>query len=446
MALRQAVIIIHGMGEQKPMDTLRGFVAAVLSQTKSTPRVFSKPDRMSETFELRRLTAAGDRRRPVTDFYEYYWAYQTDGTTLKHVRAWFRTLLFRSPRKVPPSLRLLWVIGWAVAALAGYLAITRLLRPEAAPVPVTIIGLLILVLGAVVQGFAISYLGDVARYLSPAPYNIATRQRIRSEGISLLRKLHESNRYDRIVVVGHSLGSVIGYDVLGHLWSEVSAIYTEVDRPDQTDLRLTEGVGKALAASRGAEKLEEYRHCQRTLWQSQRKSGNPWLVSDFVTLGSPLANAAFLLARDGQDLLERQELRELPTCPPQVDDGAYSYRQNYVFNGSKRSRRVLHHAALFACTRWTNIYVPLRFGFLGDWVAGAMQPAFGPGIKDIALTKSAFRNLPLVAHIKYWAPKHTGANRGLTDLCRSLDLDSIEWLHSPRLEARNRLPASPPSG
>lgn len=446
MALRQAVVIIHGMGEQKPMDTLRHFVAAVLSQAKPMPTLFSKPDRMSETFELRRLTASGDRRRPVTDFYEYYWAYQIEGTTLKHVRAWFRTLLFRSPRKVPASLQFFWVLGWVVVAVAGYLALTKLLKPAAAPAPVTITGLLILGLGALVQGFAISSLGDVARYLSPAPYNISTRQRIRSEGIALLRKLHESNRYDRIVVVGHSLGSVIGYDILGHLWAQMNAIYTEVDRPDQAVLRVTEGVGKALAATGDVEKLEEYRQCQRELWQSQRESGNPWLVNDFVTLGSPLANAAFLLARDEADLRARQELRELPTCPPQVDDGAYSYRQNYMFNGSKRSVRVLHHAALFACTRWTNIYAPLRFGFLGDWVAGAMQPVFGSGIKDIALTESAFRNLPLVAHTKYWAPQHPGPRKGLTDLCRSLDLDSVQWLRSPRLEARNLLPTPPPSG
>jgi hypothetical protein len=444
MALRQAVVIIHGMGEQKPMETLRGFVAAVLSQARPAPRLFSKPDRMSETFELRQLTAAGDRRRPVTDFYEYYWAYQTDGTSLKHVRAWFRTLLFRSPRKVPPSLRFLWIMGWVVLAAAGLLAVTKLLWPAAAPTSVTITGLLIVGLGAIAQGFAIAWLGDVARYLSPAPNNIAIRQRIRAEGISLLRKLHESDRYDRVVVVGHSLGSVIGYDILGHLWAQMNTVYEEVDRPDQTALRITEGIGKALVATGDPEKREEYRRSQRSLWQAQREGGNPWLVSDFVTLGSPLANAAFLLARDEADLRARQELRELPTCPPQVDDGAYSYRRKYTFNGGLRSRQILHHAALFACTRWTNIYVPLRFGFLGDWVGGPMARTFGPGITDVPLTKSAFRKLPLVGHIKYWARGNIGPGKGLTDLCRALDLDSVKWLRSPRLEARNRLPTSPP--
>jgi hypothetical protein len=442
--LRQAVVLIHGMGEQKPMDTLRSFVSAVLSQAKPR-RLFSKPDRMSETLELRRLTASGDRRRPITDFYEYYWAYQMEGTTFKHVRAWFRTLLLRSPRNVPPSLRFLWALGWMVLAVAGYLALANLLRPAAAPAPVTWTGLALLGFGALVQVFAISSLGDVARYLSPAPYNIAIRQRIRSEGIALLRKLHECGRYDRIIVVGHSLGSVIGYDILGHLWAQMNTKFTHVDRPDQTTLQVTEGVGKVLVATGDEVKLKEYRRCQRQLWLAQREWGSDWLISDFVTCGSPLANAAFLLARDQADLRARQELRELPTCPPQVDDGAYSYRQGYMFNGANRSMQILHHAALFACTRWTNIYAPLRYGFLGDWVSGPIRPAFGAGVMDIPLTKSAYRSLPLVAHTKYWAPKHTGPGEGLLDLCQSLDLDSVDWLRGPRLAAANLLPTPPSS-
>ena len=35
----------------------------------------------------------------------------------------------------------------------------------------------------------------------------------------ILQKLHERG-YERIVIVGHSLGSVIGYDVLTHAWAQ----------------------------------------------------------------------------------------------------------------------------------------------------------------------------------------------------------------------------------
>src|SRR5439155_3474313 len=43
--------------------------------------------------------------------------------------------------------------------------------------------------------------GDAARYLSPLPQNIKLRQTIRSEGLKLLRTLHDSRDYDRIIVV-----------------------------------------------------------------------------------------------------------------------------------------------------------------------------------------------------------------------------------------------------
>ncbi|MEW8268619.1 MAG: hypothetical protein AB2731_20955 [Candidatus Thiodiazotropha sp.] len=55
--------------------------------------------------------------------------------------------------------------------------------------------------------------GDAARYLRPAAQNIQRRQEIRTAGVDLLKNLHDRG-YDRIIIVGHSLGSVIGYDIL----------------------------------------------------------------------------------------------------------------------------------------------------------------------------------------------------------------------------------------
>ena len=67
--LRQAVVVIHGIGEQRPMDTLRGFANAVLSDNPAAdPKYRSKPDAMSELLETRCLQAPGTRQRPLTDF------------------------------------------------------------------------------------------------------------------------------------------------------------------------------------------------------------------------------------------------------------------------------------------------------------------------------------------------------------------------------------------
>ena len=75
---------------------------------------------------------------------------------------------------------------------------------------VTAVGALVV---GVVDLVGLRFVGDAARYLSSSPSNIKMRQEIRSEGVQLLRKLHEQG-YGRIVVVGHSLGSVIAYDIL----------------------------------------------------------------------------------------------------------------------------------------------------------------------------------------------------------------------------------------
>jgi len=68
--------------------------------------------------------------------------------------------------------------------------------------------------------------GDAVRYLTPSPQNIDSRYKIRQKGVDLLKKLHEKKDkkgnplYRRIVIVGHSLGSVVGYDIITNLWHD----------------------------------------------------------------------------------------------------------------------------------------------------------------------------------------------------------------------------------
>ena len=79
--------------------------------------------------------------------------------------------------------------------------------------------------------------GDAARYLDVSAQNVARRYDIIRGGIDMLRKLHEEReeshetiatkrriryRYSRVVLVGHSLGSLIAYDLVRHYWMEVN--------------------------------------------------------------------------------------------------------------------------------------------------------------------------------------------------------------------------------
>lgn len=38
------------------------------------------------------------------DFYEYYWAHHTVGTTFEHVKSWLLSVMFRKPSDFPKPL------------------------------------------------------------------------------------------------------------------------------------------------------------------------------------------------------------------------------------------------------------------------------------------------------------------------------------------------------
>src|SRR6185436_5005644 len=101
---RQALILIHGIGEQRPMETLRGFVDAVLNQGPSTSladaKYYSKPDMLADNLELRRLVSAGGRD-DRTDFYEFYWAHLIPTAAWDRLASWYWVLMWRRPKDVP---------------------------------------------------------------------------------------------------------------------------------------------------------------------------------------------------------------------------------------------------------------------------------------------------------------------------------------------------------
>ena len=102
---KQAVVVIHGIGEQRPLETLRSFVETVyqrdLSLTEDHPghrvndpalglghRVCLGPDQATGSVELRRITTPTNRAGVGTDFFEFYWADIMQGTPAELVTAW----------------------------------------------------------------------------------------------------------------------------------------------------------------------------------------------------------------------------------------------------------------------------------------------------------------------------------------------------------------------
>jgi hypothetical protein len=425
--MKQAVVIIHGIGEQKPMSTLRSFVRAVLGPPPAgRDNYWSKPDPMSELFELRRLQAIG---RPKTQFYEYYWAYNVEGTTIWQVVAWLWSLICRSGKDVPRSALSLW---WLLRILAVVFAVLTATGVTAglwdwkqALKLLSLPWVLVVACGGGIYFFLLYYLGDAARYCSANPQNIRLRQTIRAEGLKLLRTLHESGEYGRIIVVGHSLGSVIGYDLVKRLWQEYHELYpglekdskiqaavrAAMDRKEGLQHEMRDGIsalGEALQASSDDEQVKAYQAKQQSVLAELQFMGNPWRISDFITLGCPLVHMMLLLADSKDDFEDRKRQREFPTCPPQPDDKGYAFSGKVpveLGDGKKFTPLYLHHAAPFAVTRWTNLYFPARFGLFGDIVGGPLRPELGHGILDLPVRTQAlsgFMNHTLLAHTSYW--------------------------------------------
>ena len=409
---KQAVVIIHGIGEQRPMDTLRSFVNAVVPPgTDGASQYYNKPDEMSGSFELRRLVTVDSR--PRTEFYEFYWAHRMPHATWTRIMAWLHLLVFRSKSQIPEQLRGLWWIAWTGISLAAMVfgaaslfALWPALAPEWWPksgigfsaIPLLALGL------AAAQAFILSYIGDAAIYLSAHPSTVAARQDIRSAGVALIESLHAKGDYDRIVIVGHSLGSVIGYDIIKHLWQRLHESHGSPDRPGNDALKKVESLARM---DRNA--VQDSKTCAQAchdavhaLWHEQRSQGFPWLVTDFVTLGSPLAHATLLLAdnRTRFDRLIRE--RELPVAPPLPDSGnGIAYHIPYQrSDGAPRSIAALHHAAPFAVTRWTNIYFPCRNVISGDVVGGPISTLFGPAILDVPVNTRRMNGF--LSHTFYW--------------------------------------------
>ena len=309
------------------------------------------------------------------------------GTAWRHVTAWAWTLLFQRPGKVPLRLKGAWRFSWALVLIGAgacvLIAFQGWMNVARWPLVVIFVGITLGLLRSIGTYVGLGYVGDAARYLSPTPANVAVRQAIRSAAIDLLEGLHDDptwRRYHRIILVGHSLGSVIGYDALTHLWQR------RHHPPDTQPLKwgeqpiLTKYKRILKDPTSMTDKPQEL---QSALWREQRDVGIRWKITDFVTLGSPLAHAAFLMAENEGKLKERLEQREYPSCPPQANDARDRQYGESLLITKMDCCELLHHAAPFACTRWTNLYFDRDFiggpiESLGCWIVNKSVPPAGP--------------------------------------------------------------------
>jgi len=308
----------------------------------------------------------------------------------------------------PPSLAASFALAWPWG----------LDSPWGAPLAFGVLGIYLIVNAAFLQ----PYLGDAARYFRASPANVAVRRRIRKQAIDTLDRLNDCGNYDRIIVVAHSLGTVVAYDMLRAYFSRICSDLPPVSKLgsefDEIDKANWQPAGVASAADKKtmrdkarrvvasiARAAEQARDDQKAAGEDQKaKRVKAWLVTDFVTLGSALTHAVFLMCIGNTrralelDFVRRIAEREFPTCPPKrLDDNGL-----LTFCNPKTGEQKVHHGALFGLTRWTNIYFPMVQIFWGDAIGGKLAPTFGSHVVDFPVSAKADGQADFFTHTAYW--------------------------------------------
>lgn len=467
-----AVVVVHGMGEQKPLQTLKGFVRTALKPVggKGQRKYYSRPALLTESFEARRYIAFRIPRagvpvfREKTELYEYHWSYLMTGNRFGDVLGTVLRLVFQPIWRVPSGLRwaylLIWltVAAWIAVNVAGVVhlgASARWLVRAAVGngIAIAVVVLVLLVLHFAQLKITQTFV-DVVRYLDTSPRSYTARRAIRGGLVSLLRELHADGRYGRIVVVAHSLGGYIAYDALGSLWTELHPLHggtaetTDPVTPLDGLVELEKAADQVLVdGDAGA-----YQSAQFELWRGLRRQGNPWLVTDLITAGTPMYFADLLFTHSRKEFRELMEDGELWRCPPRseqqlADDPKPPPKVRYGW--SNGSREVLSSWSMFAAVRWSNFWFPPALGFFGDWFGGRLKPLFGAGILDVEVTgNKPGRYCPGFAHTQYFAhPDQLGPNDIAHHIQAALRLDlPLETIAGPKMSTVNQVTGGGPLG
>jgi hypothetical protein len=390
-----AILIVHGIGNQQPLDTIDQFARTLVETCRAAGRngitmthlTAAKPSRSTGGFWYDNfIRLAIGPEQPHIDIYEYYWAYQTeDKASLSDIQSWV-TNVTGGARKfykenaelgerfgeksaffVPGSdqsdsssrtrfkpvsywffvMTVAFVIPAALCALTGAL---RLL----AKIPVVGGGfdwLLGWIEKREVNALA-NVIGDVTVYNTTDAKSkyYAVRKAILEGAVNALRYLLEPAkasgpyrpedwRYDRVVLAGHSLGSQISFDAINRLNHLIH----------QGELRGCDGAGYFTDGTTRL-KIQNGEHISD-------------MLCGLITFGSPLDKMAFFFREQtAKDQYLRSQLiehfhgfKQRPWSEQQTDDAKRLLVAPELFT------------RLFDDIRWRNYHDR------GDLVSGSLD-------------------------------------------------------------------------
>ena len=224
------LLIIHGIGEQDVLDTLDTFTRNLVKSLQETrgSQIRLTHNRMplpGDIDDYVSLTFDNDSSLEI-DVHEYYWAHKMKGMIAFHeVMDWLQQASNGAQKFYDDNVELsrryetgadgkfpqhwyLKQVGWVVRALWTFGLAGRLI------IPGRLDPLVRMLLSAPAEGI-IDYIGDVAIYTSSDRKSkfYQVRQQVLEGAIEKISVMLRED-YTRIVIVGHSLGSVIAYDAL----------------------------------------------------------------------------------------------------------------------------------------------------------------------------------------------------------------------------------------
>ncbi len=270
-ARRTAILVIHGIGEQSPFETLDSFARKlweILDPDPTRPNLLGQhviKARNGWTEHYFSLSGAATHE-PVVDIHEYYWAHQmSEKITLPEIVDWLLKVSAGARKYYGQNEALrqkyeamgvkafdrsgrfksrwyLRHVGWLLRGLGFLRSIGIPAIPLLEPLITGLVGR--------VSRSIVNYVGDVAIYtttdIKSKHYEI--RSRILTESVQQMELLLKE--YERLVIVAHSLGSVIAFDTLNRVNLEMNAAYlfsgSRVQDSRLGDIRFTIGQDRVL--------------------------------------------------------------------------------------------------------------------------------------------------------------------------------------------------------
>ena len=255
MKKRTAVMVIHGIGQQQPLETLNHFVTNFSRVYAGEIEKLYKPEGPAVECRHRLKRFAGTWNESLVEIhspavpeaakvhvFEYYWAHLTQRqVSLVEVLGWMLDVadgakafydanpalargnendaFFRQDGEFKKYHYLISLAGRGRILCKLVLLLKSLLKQR---------NFLSRFLLNLLTGPLVDFLGDVTLYTTTdtCSRHYEVRQQILDGAVMKAKLLLEDEDYDEVILLGHSLGSVIAYDVVDRLNKETNV------RPD----------------------------------------------------------------------------------------------------------------------------------------------------------------------------------------------------------------------